>query len=484
MGLIVALGMTVVLSISVTTSVFYSSANSRSAGRSSADQKALSLAEAGLNNAVSVLNQAANALVQSPTLPSTEATASSQAYGNDNAYWWGVLVGTQWTLYGKGVVANPTGPGSATVVRKVSAKVQVTASLTQTLNAQAWNYIYSTKTNATGACDWSISNNVIIKAPVYVSGNLCVQNDAWIQKAGTPPSPEVMVNVVVQGKVTTSGSGYIGTSGAKVNSAYIGGGCNGHIPCKWNGGGDPVYANTVSATVPTISPPAADYDYWFANADPGPKHPCASSTGTVPVFDNQSVATATRNTSAGTINLTPAGTSAKSYTCTTASGGTLSWNAVTHVLTVAGAIFIDGNVTVGDGSLDQYNGQATIYVNGTLDFGSNQVCGGISGSSCDFTTWNPNTEMLIFVVNGTSGGTADTGINMGSHSMFQGGLYATHAFASNDDVYVDGPMVASTFNISNNITAKPFPTITTVPIGTPGNPNVHADPQPPTGFSG
>ena len=38
--------------------------------------------------------------------------------------------------------------------------------------------------------------------------------------------------------------------------------------------------------------------------------------------------------------------------------------------------------------------------------------------------------------------------------------------------------------MTNNMTAKPFPIITTVPIGTPGNPNVHAQPQPPTGYSG
>ena len=179
------------------------------------------------------------------------------------------------------------------------------------------------------------------------------------------------------------------------------------------------------------------------------------------------------------MNLTPA----SSYSCQTWSG-TLSWNVATHTLTVAGAIFIDGNVTVGDGVLDQYNGQATLYVNGTLDFGMNKLCGGIYGSACDFGAWNPNTEMLIFVVYGTAGGASDYGITLDNNAQFQGGLYSRHSVLLDNNVQTDGPMIAANFDLMNNMTAKPFPVIDTVPIGTPGNPNVHAQPQAPTGFSG
>jgi Tfp pilus assembly protein PilX len=477
-ALVLVIGITVVLSIAVTTAMYYTSANSRSSARSSADQKASALAEAAMNNAISVLNDPnANALQQG-TLPSTEATASSQAYGNSTAYWWGTLNGTTWSIWGKGVVVNPTGPGSPSVVRTVRSTVAVTSSLTQPLNNQSWNYIYSTKTGDPDGCDQKLANNVVVKAPMYVAGNLCLNNNAAIEKAGTPPTPEPMINLAVKGSVSLGPNSYIGTSGAKINQAYIGVGCNGHSPCLWNGAGDAVFANSVGTTVPTVSPPTADFAYWYSNAAPGPANPCTTRTGTPPVFENE-VAAPTRNSSVGTVNLTPAA----SYTCQSGSGQ-LSWNASTHTLTVAGAIFIDGNATVGDGSVAQYNGQASIYVNGALSFGSNKLCGGVSGLACDFNAWNPNTEMLIFVVNGTAGGTTDYGITLGNNAQFQGGLFATHTVLVDNNSTTDGPMVAASFDMMNNMTAKPFPVINTVPVGTPGNPNVHAQPQPPTDFSG
>jgi hypothetical protein len=45
-------------------------------------------------------------------------------------------------------------------------------------------------------------------------------------------------------------------------------------------------------------------------------------------------------------------------------------------------------------------------------------------------------------------------------------------------------MVAGTFKLANNIVTHEFPTITSVPVGWPGNPTVYAEPQPPQNYSG
>ena len=113
------------------------------------------------------------------------------------------------------------------------------------------------------------------------------------------------------------------------------------------------------------------------------------------------------------------------------------------------------------------------------------MCGGVSGSSCDFNTWNPNTEMFMIVTNG-SGGLAGTGngILVDNNGQFQGGLFANQAISFMNNSHADGPLVGSTINFINNVTAYTFPTITNVPVGMPSNPEVYAQPNPPQLYSG
>jgi hypothetical protein len=134
----------------------------------------------------------------------------------------------------------------------------------------------------------------------------------------------------------------------------------------------------------------------------------------------------------------------------------------------------------------QYNGQATIYLSGTLLMDNNvKLCGGLSGGQCSFSAWDPNSEMLTFVANG-SGGQAGTGNGMrfANNNQFQGGLFATYAIDLQNNVKTDGPMVASHVIMNNNVTSDPFPYISTVPAGMPGNPTVYAQPNPPQLYSG
>jgi Tfp pilus assembly protein PilX len=164
--------------------------------------------------------------------------------------------------------------------------------------------------------------------------------------------------------------------------------------------------------------------------------------------------------------------------------GELSWNATTKTLTVSGTIFIDGSATISNGSVNTYNGQATLYLSGTF-YANGSLCAAVSGSACNFAGWSPDKEMLMIVANG-SGGQVNPGdgIQIANNFSYQGGLYATNAVEFGNNVNVDGPIVGSQIVLSNNLTTNAFPFITTVPVGMPSNSEVYAQPNPPQSFSG
>jgi hypothetical protein len=156
------------------------------------------------------------------------------------------------------------------------------------------------------------------------------------------------------------------------------------------------------------------------------------------------------------------------------------------VLTVSGTIYIDGSAQISNGQLNQYNGQAALYLSGSMSF-NGKLCGGTSGSDCDFEAWNPNTEMLTIVTEraGQGGVSAGNGIQFENNSSFQGALYAHNGAVSfGNNAKSDGPIVASHIILSNNVTTSSFPNIVTVPVGMPGNPAVYAQPNPPQLYSG
>jgi Tfp pilus assembly protein PilX len=162
--------------------------------------------------------------------------------------------------------------------------------------------------------------------------------------------------------------------------------------------------------------------------------------------------------------------------------GEISWNSATKTLTVKGTILIDGSANVSQTS--NYNGQATIYLSGTMRF-NGSLCGTPVGSSCNFANWDPNKEMLTFVAQGTGGqNPAGTTVEFANNMYFQGGLFATGDVNYQNNASSDGPVMADQILLANNVTTNSFATITTVPVGMPGNPAVYAQPNPPQMFAG
>jgi hypothetical protein len=76
------------------------------------------------------------------------------------------------------------------------------------------------------------------------------------------------------------------------------------------------------------------------------------------------------------------------------------------------------------------------------------------------------------------------GISLQGSARFQGSLYATANALLENQTQFDGPLIANSFSLENNVVTHEFPTITSVPVGWPGNPTVYAEPQPPQNYSG
>jgi hypothetical protein len=484
-SLVMAVGVLGVLSFTGSTLVYYSNSNARSAEFSKDNGGAYDVAEAGMNEMMAILSKPQNNALKGNLLPQTART-----YDGGTVTWSGTLdmATAVWSLTSTGRIKNPTGVG-ADVTRTLTAKVPVTATYTQPLNNPSWNYIYSKATGNT--CDMLLTSNLQGSARLHVAGNLCLDSNAVYTAS----------SLIVKGNLTLSSNGQIGYStnmGTRVES-YVGGNCKNNstnggawaTPCSGNQDSRKIYSKLADGTTvgvsnspPVIAAPAADFANWYENAIPGPAQNCTTVSGTPPTFDNNYP---NRNNSIPTVfELTPA----SSYTCRVGPAGSpsgeLSWNASTKTLTVAGTIFIDGSVKATNDGLNQYNGQASLYLSGTFRIsGSTKLCGGISGSACNFSAWNPNTEMLTIVANGNNGDAGSgNSVLVESNAQFQGGLFATNGIQFTSNARADGPMVASTVKFDSNVQFDQFPTITTVPVGMPGNPAVYAQPNPPQLYSG
>jgi Tfp pilus assembly protein PilX len=575
-ALVLALGVLIVLAIMIVTIVDYTSANQRTAYYSKAKGTAFDAADAGINDAVSVLNYPTVNSLDPISLPACHdpadptkfglatnftslSTWKQNTYNNATAYWCGDLnrSSAQWYLWSIGSLRNPTGPKAGNVQRILSAKVSVVPTYTQPLNNPAWNYIYATHTGS--ACDETLNNNVGGGSAMYVAGNLCLNNNVGV----TAPK------LIVHGNLDLANGASVGanTNMSTRVETYVGNNCRygstspPWVTCTGNQDSQNIFSKLSDGTTigvnhspPTIAAPAADFATWYQNAIPGPAQSCTTQSGTTPTFDNNyptmdnSVATvfdltpsssyicrvgpgasttATNSMTASqtTINVAAAvgfptsgtfrirvddeqmtvtggqgtttwtvtrgvnGTTAATHSANASvywdnadTSGELSWNATAKTLTVKGTIFIDGSAIVSQTA--NYNGQATLYLYGTMDF-VGSLCGVPTGSSCVFSNWNPNAKMLTIVAHGT-GGQVSPGdsIQLQNNQYFQGGLFGTGNVDYGNNASSDGPIMGSQILFSNNVLTNAFPNITTVPVGMPGNPAVYAQPNPPQSFSG
>ncbi len=425
-ALVMALGIMLVLSISVITVIAFTTSNQRSANYSSAQNKALALAEAGVNNALSVLGAALK-----PNDPAA-LTSGSESVGEGTAAYSATLSGDVWTITGTGTVANPT--GGSTIVRNVSLQVRVAVAGT----AWAWNF-----SDAETGC-MNLLQNSLYAVPLFVRGNLCVANNASFTGA----------RLHVGGTLTNRGS--IGSAGSPIESANVVGGCTGGVPnphpCT---AADKVFATSRTQTESSLSKPELDLAKWYSAARPGPTRPCSTGTGIPGNFDNDT----SLNVSRLPFELTPA----TAYSCQARNPagkvqGELSWvPGSPGTLTVLGTIFFDGNITISGNAV--YQGVATIYSSGTVTFNNGAKLCGIVGCT---SSWDPATN-VVFLIAGSS--TAQTGFTINNNAVFQGAAYVVNDYLVSQNGVNWGPVVARQLVMEQNAAQKP---LTFLPPGAPG----------------
>ena len=483
-ALIMSVGMSAGLLIAGTTVIDVTAANQRSTGRSEADQKAYALAEAGLNNAFAVVANPANSPADSTLLPprttpyTTGSATWSGAYDRANAVW---------TLSSTGTTRNPAVAGNDRT-KTMSARVRVTPVHTSPLANDAWNYLYTRQASVGGTCDVSLSANVTVTSPLFVSGNLCLSS-----RAAVAAGPLVVKNRVNLLAVDAT----IGTPAARIGEAHVGYGCK-YASLPWHpdltspfcSDVDHVYVvpGKLDQTIPDVQPPTVLWDTWFRNAAPGPFEPCTASSGLVPVFENETLAPARNASVPGSFSLTPL----SAYSCRVGPAdrplGELSWDPVTRTLTVNGTIFLDGSAKVDNGQVNRYAGRGTLYLSGTfLVSTGSKLCAVVAGTDCDFAAWDPraaDASILTVAANG-SGGQLPLGmsVQVGSSSSYQGMLYATSIVQLGSGAQTQGGMVAWTIFFGSGTRTYPFPELESAPTGTPGTQHSFAYANAPEDFS-
>ena len=198
-ALVMAIGIMFVLTITVSSVMVYTAASAGHANNSNAGQEAYALAEAGVNNALSVLYETYSVGAIDYYTPGDVLQEQTRAYDGGSTTWRGVYcmaTGSPeelaagcnpttdyalWRVRATGTVANPTGPGAAAVTRTVTAKIQAILPSGTPPSSGLWNWVFSgAPPSLRPICDVTVPNSVKVLSPLYVTGNLCLQNGAEI----------------------------------------------------------------------------------------------------------------------------------------------------------------------------------------------------------------------------------------------------------------------------------------------------------------
>jgi hypothetical protein len=520
-ALIMALGILFVLSISLGTVLYVTSASARHAEHSNAGQKAYALAEAGLDNALAVLNTKYPSTTTYPgdTPPGTFLPTRVTTYDEGKVTWSGILKFVngpgytyQWEISSIGEVANPTGPGAANVTRTIKANVPVVFPPEQPVGSDGTlNWIYAGDSAR-------FTNSVSIASPVYTWRHLSLENGAHI--SGIPGISGVVQKLAVGGgpsggNLTMEQKADTVGEDAPLAAVHINGLCASKTvgptlhSCIWGGTANPhdqvwgtIHDNTVppdliikpeltccSPVAGSIAPapPAgttSQMGFWYLNAQLGPNIPCnGPAAPRQPVFDTGDNTINNSATPSIPYNLTP---STGDYTCKNVVGGQtlgeLTWNATTKKLKLKGTMYIDGSATVDSvgysgNPVFEYDGQGTLVLSGTFAVKNAKICAVVKSNDCDVAAgaWNPNDEVLIVVAHGDGGGggaqsqgnivDAGNGIQL-KGSSFQGALIANKDIEVETTSDEQGPMI-SVYNwvVTGQTGVLTFPAVHFAPSG-------------------
>jgi Tfp pilus assembly protein PilX len=510
MALILSVIIVGVLTIATAATVTAVNSNEQAFGRDRQVNRALNVAEAGLNAGI----DAAKAL------PATATSLPGATGTTDQGSWSYTATRTQdstnpnlyiWTVTSTGV--SPDGKVTRIVSRKIAETVTPHSS-SETIHhdaSPAYQYGFflgdpnsDCVTVGTGN---NFSGNLTISVSMYVAGSLCWGGSNVSMRE--PPGPGQTINLYVGKKFKVTGSNSspigIGPAGAPetcdsvstcIATATIVGGCidtRGNSPaCSLHGDptkrsnqsgyGSGVYARTHSSTQNNIPPPTID-PAWYTNAKPGPATGCnddpthpgdtaymstypsgyTAATFKSALFDNDS----TMNNSRGTVDFLAFGSfDCRYYDSSGDLVGRLKWQSGNPgTLTVLGTVWIDGNLSFSGQDNATVHGRGAIYATGTIGFsGQANVCEApTSGNPC-LGNYDENQNLLVFVAY-NNGSHSTTGFSLTGQNTFEGIAFTNGILSEGGNATLHGPVLADTANMAGNGDTR---TIINPPPGSPG----------------
>jgi hypothetical protein len=442
------------LTISIGALVSFTTGNETQFGRDRESARAFHVAEAGVNNGLSLIvtNDDQDSQVVGTTLgpysfPMDGTTGSytltKYAKTDPQCTQTAGAVASCWVITGSALSPN------GRITRKITETAYWLAASTS--NPQDSNYGLVVDNQGAACVDTQGTVNFTIK-DVWISGDFCPSGNVSL----IPPAAHtgsVYIGGVYQGKNNTS----IGTSALPYANVDIVGGCTVQ-------GSPQICSDSAHSNVWSDGPPSVDpSDFELPSIDPATRYamgnwhsPVCSGPGSF-VFDSDTTANGTTPTT----SLMP---SSASFDCTVNNSagtpvGHLAWNSATQQLSISGTVWIDGNVNlsnsgtyVKDNVVAGDNG-GTIYVDGTVSGASNiTVCGPIgsaspSGYGCP-GTWDPTQGILgLVVVNPTNASTALDRTGNGELDMM---ILVNQGYANTGGTTVMGPVMADTATIGGN----------------------------------
>jgi type II secretory pathway pseudopilin PulG len=508
MSLILSVIVIGVLTIATAATITAVNSNETAFGRDRQVNRALNIAEAGLNAGVDAVK----------ALPATATTLPGASGTTDDGTWSYTATRAQdssnpdlyyWTITSTGV--SPDGQ----ITRIVSKKIAETIthhSTSETIHhdsSPAYNYGFflgdPSSDCVTVGTGNNFSGNLSISVSMYVAGSLCWGGSNVSMREPSGPGQTLSLYVGKKFKVTGSNSSPIGTgspspaacSSGCIQTATIVGGCidtRGSSPaCSLHGDptkrsnqsgyGSGVYAATHSSTQISIPMPTIDTS-WYTNAKPGPVTGCnddpthpgnaaymssypsgyTAATFKSALFDNDS----TMNGSKGTVDFLNFG----SYDCRyyDSSGnlvGRLKWQTGSPgTLTIVGTIWIDGNLSFSQpADYAKVSGRGTIYATGTISFsGQAKICETpTSGNPC-LGNYDPNQNLLVMAAY-NNGSHTTTGFGLTGQNTFEGIAFTNGILSEGGNATLHGPVLADTANMAGNGDAR---TVINPPPGSPG----------------
>jgi Tfp pilus assembly protein PilX len=478
-SLVVALVVMFALSISIAGIFDFLTSNEGQFNRDRQDQRALSIAEAGLNNGLATVTKTdpSNATAINTTLASGSVpldngtfTYSATKYQTPNCP---NALPTCWVVTATG--ASPTGKVLHQLQQTIGWVVKTSSVSID--ESPVYGYgLFIMNPQGDANC-FAAGGATTISANVWFNGSYC-------------PNGGVNISAKLDNKYTVYiGGNYLGRNNTSIGSptfkfaqATIVGICKKQSTVQTcsDSPNSQVYAYPPygTSTSPLAKPDVnAANIYTYGTATPAVgaptvnwNNPANCTTGSF-TFDNNT----TMDDSLPTAMLF----SGSNFSCTVknsagATVGSLAWDNPTKTLTIDGTIFIDGDINMPSGTLN-YKGNGTIYINGSLNGGGNfsgtSICGPAftplvaSGYGCpgkwNYPTTDPpaaGTGSLEFVF--INPNNVSTPVNLqGSGNEWDVTIFVVKGFTTNGGTTIMGPILADGGSMSGNVglDVPPYP---------------------------